>query len=143
MTGEVTIDTIDIWATYGAFLLKGSYDSLMRPAKRKESLKNNWPDQNGIDIDLEDPHYEAREADLVFMISAPGEAEWWTRYNAFFTLFMSAGSRALFVKELSKTFHGYYQDTPTYEQLTTIKSRNVVAAKCSIKFIINSDEVTV
>ena len=140
MTGEVTIDSIDVWTTFGAFLLKGSYDALLKPAKRKDSLKSNWPEQNGIDIDLSDPHYEAKEAELLFMISASGESEWWTRYDAFFALIMSAGERSIYVKELSRTFHGYYLETPSYEQLTTVKIMNTVVAKCSIKFMLNSFE---
>lgn len=133
MTGEVTIDTIDIWTTYGAFLLKGSYDGLMKPAKRKASLTNNWADQNGLDIDLSAPKYEAKEADLNFIISAANETEWWTRYNAFFTLLKGAGERSLFVHELEKTFLVYYIDTVSYSQLTKIKSVNQVAAQFTIK----------
>jgi len=139
MTGEVTIDTIDIWTTYGAFLLKGSYDALMKLPKRKESLNNNWPDQNGLDIDLTDPHYEVLEADLSFIVSASSEAQWWTRYNALRTLLLSSGLRTIYVRELSKTFHAFYKDTVTYEQLTTIKRVNKVVARCVLKFSIQPD----
>ena len=134
MTGEVTIDTIDIWTTFGAFLLTGSYDGLMRPSKRKASLSNNWPEQNGLEIDLTTPSFESKEADLIFILSASSEAQWWTRYNAFFTLLKLAGERSLYVKELDKTFLVYYIETPSYEQLTTIKSVSKVVARFTVKF---------
>ena len=134
MTGAVTIDTIDIWTTYGAFLLQGSYDGLMRPPKRKASLSNNWPEQNGLEIDLAAPKYESKEADLSFILSASGEAEWWTRYDAFFTLLKLPGERSLFVKELDKTFLVYYIEVASYEQLTTIKSVSKVVARFTVKF---------
>ena len=134
MTGEVTIDTIDIWTTHGAFLLQGSYDGLMRPPKRKASLSNNWPEQNGLEIDLTIPRYESKEAELSFILSASSETEWWTRYDAFFTLLKSPGERSVFVKELNKTFLVYYIETPTYVQLTTIKSVSKVVARFTIKF---------
>src|ERR1035437_8452547 len=140
MTGEVIIDTIDIWTTYGAFMLKGSYDSFMKPAKRKVSLSNNWPEQNGLDIDLTDPKYEAKEVEPSFILSASSETEWWTRYNAFFALLKLAGERSFYVRELNKTFLIYYIETPTYVQLTKIKSVNQVVAQFTIKFgIANPD----
>lgn len=134
MTGEVTIDTIDIWTTYGTFLLHGSYDGLMRPPKRKVSLSNNWPEQNGIEIDLTVPKYESKEAELSFILSASSEAEWWTRYNAFFTLLKLSGERSLFVKELNKTFLVYYIEVTSYEQITTIKSVSKVVSRFTVKF---------
>lgn len=134
MTGEVIIDTIDIWTTYGAFILTGSYDSLMKPPKRKVSLSNNWPEQNGLEIDLSAPKYESKEAELSFILSASNEAEWWTRYNAFFSLLKAAGERSLFVKELNKTFLVYYIETTSYEQLTTIKAVSKVVARLTVKF---------
>ena len=134
MTGEVTIDTIDIWTQYGAFLLKGSFDDLLKQPKRKASLTNNWPELDGLEIDLTAPKYEAKDADLTFMISASSESAWWTRYNAFFTLLKGSGERSLYVKELSKTFLVYYKETVDYSQLTRIKSVNRVAAKVTVKF---------
>jgi len=133
MTGEVTIDSVDIWTTYGAFLLKGSYDSLMRPPKRKVSLSNNWPEQNGLEIDLTLPRYESKEVELSFILSAGNEAQWWTRYNAFFAALMATGERSLFVHELEKTFLVYYIETTSYEQLTTIKAVSKVVARFTVK----------
>lgn len=134
MTGEVTIDTIDIWTTYGAFLLRGSYNDLLKPAKRKASLSNNWPEQNGLEIDLTAPKFEAKDAELTFMITASSESQWWTRYNAFFTLLKGSGQRSLYVRELNTTFLVYYKEVTTYEQLTTIKSVSQVAARYTVKF---------
>jgi hypothetical protein len=134
MTGEVTIDTIDIWTQFGAFLLKGSYNGLMQPPRRKVSLSNNWPEQNGLEIDLAAPKYEAKEADLSFILSAYSEAEWWTRYNAFFTLLKLGGERSLFVAALNKTFAVHYKEVSSYEQLTKVTGTNQVIARYTVKF---------
>jgi hypothetical protein len=134
MTGEVTIDTIDIWTTYGAFLLPGSYNGLLQPSKRKASLSNNWPEENGLEIDLATAKYEAKEVDLSFILSASNETEWWTRYNAFFTLLKASGERSLYVTELNQTFLVYYIEVSNYEQLTRIKVVNKVVARFTVKF---------
>jgi hypothetical protein len=138
MTGELTIDTIDIWTTYGAFLLKGGYNELMRPSKRKASLSNSWPEQDGIEVDLSAPKFEDKDVDLSFILSASSEAEWWTRYNAFFALLKGAGTRSMYVKELNKTILLYYKEAPSYEQLTKIKGTSTVAARFTIKFCVPS-----
>lgn len=134
MTGEVTIDTIDIWTQYGAFIVKGGFDDLLKPARRKASLTNNWPEQNGVEIDLTAPRYEAKDADVTFIISASSESAWWARYNAFVSQLQQAGERSLYIKELSKTFAVYYKEAVDYSQLTRIKGTSKVAAKVTIKF---------
>jgi len=107
---------------------------LMRPPKRKASLSNNWPEQNGLEIDLTVPKYESKEAELSFILSASSETEWWTRYNAFFTLLKSPGERSVFVRELNKTFLVYYIEVTSYEQLTTIKLVSKVVSRFTVKF---------
>ena len=134
MTGEVTIDTIDIWTAHGAILLRGSYNDLLKPARRKASLSNNWPEQNGLEIDLAEPKYEAKDVDLTFMITASDESIWWTRYNAFFTLLKGSGQRSLYIRELGTTFLVYYKEVTTCEQLTTFKSTSLVASRYTVRF---------
>jgi len=134
MTGEVKIDTIDIWTTYGAFMLKESYNELLQPPKRKASLNNNWPEQNGLEIDLAAPKFEAKDADISFILSASNETEWWVRHNAFFTLLKAAGERTLYVKELEKTLSVYYKEVSAYDQITKVKGVNKVVARFTVKF---------
>ena len=134
MAGEITIDTLDIWTNFGAFILAESYNGLMQPAKRKASLSNNWPEESGLEIDLSVPKYEAKDVDVVFILSAASESSWWTRYTAFFALLKSAGERSLYLKELNKTFMVYYKEVTGWEQLTKIKNVPKVAGRFTVKF---------
>jgi hypothetical protein len=133
MVATVFIDGNDLYAEYGLILLRGSYDGLMQPPKRKASLQNNWQDQDGLDIDLTDPHWEEKEVDLKFLMTATSEAMWWVQYNAFFTLVKGAARHVLQVTELNQSFNFYYKEVSNYTQITTITNRSLVAAQFTMK----------
>jgi hypothetical protein len=141
MTGEVFIDNNDIWTAYGMILLAGSYNDLLKPSKRKASLSNNWQDENGLEIDLTDPKYEAKTVGLSFILSADSEAEWWNRYNVFFALIKGSGEHSLYIKELSQIYQVYYIEVTSFEQITRIKTVNKVVAKFTISFGIANPDI--
>lgn len=133
MIATVFVDGNDLYAQFGIVLLRGSYDSLLRPPKRKVSLTNNWQDQNGLDIDLTVPFWEEKEVELKFLMTATCETMWWAQYNAFFALIQAPLRHVLRIEELNMSFSFYYKEVTNYTQLTAIKDRTLVAAQFTVK----------
>lgn len=84
MTGAFYIDGIDIYARYGVVITDGGYNDLLCFPALKEPDANDWPEEDGVEVDLEAPTLEAKEVtisfacnypdagDFIFMISQPG-----------------------------------------------------------------------
>ncbi|MCE5320096.1 MAG: hypothetical protein LLF93_03225 [Bacteroidales bacterium] len=66
MTGQLKIDGADAYSTYGVFLTGDSYAQALTWASLKELLISDWPDQNGIDVDLSAPVLDTRNLTLSF-----------------------------------------------------------------------------
>lgn len=84
MTGVFYIDGIDIYTRYGVVITSGGYNDLLCFPALKEPETNDWPEEDGIEVDLSTPALEAKEvtisfgcnrpecSDFIFMISKPG-----------------------------------------------------------------------
>lgn len=84
MTGAFYIDGIDIYAKYGVVITDGGYNDLLCFPALKDPDVNDWPEEDGIEVDLDAPALEAKEVtvsfacnypdagDFIFMISQPG-----------------------------------------------------------------------
>lgn len=84
MIGAFYIDGIDIYARYGVVITDGGYNDLLCFPALKEPERNDWPEEDGIEVDLDAPALEAKEVtvsfavngpdagDFIFMISQPG-----------------------------------------------------------------------
>lgn len=84
MTGAFYIDGIDIYTRYGVVITDGGYNDLLCFPAMKEPDSNDWPEEDGIEVDLDAPMLEAKEvtvafscnhADImnfIYMVSRPG-----------------------------------------------------------------------
>ena len=66
MIGQIYIDGIDIYATFGIFINEGGYDGVVTfpPLKKPES--NDWQEEDGEDVDLSAPTLDSREFSITF-----------------------------------------------------------------------------
>jgi hypothetical protein len=64
MTGRVIIDTVDIKAAYG--LIVTDFASLVAFPPLKEVDFNDWPDQDGIEVDLSAPFLDSKTITMRF-----------------------------------------------------------------------------
>lgn len=55
MTGYCYIDGIDIYDEFGVIVEGDGYDELLSFPSLKEPDKNDWPEENGIEVDLSEP----------------------------------------------------------------------------------------
>lgn len=64
MTGKLIIDGTDIFTTYGGYVTEGGYEGLIEFPDLKDVEKNDWPEEDGIEVDLSDPKLATKEFSL-------------------------------------------------------------------------------
>ena len=62
MRGELYIDGKDAYTDFGVWITEGGYDGLLPFPELVEPDRNDWPDEDGIEPDLEKPTLKPREA---------------------------------------------------------------------------------
>lgn len=143
LDGLVTINGIDIWKEYGAFLTeekKGGRENLtaiMTPSKVKSHVGVNIREHDGTKYsDKLDVKNEEREVTLHFAIFAPTVTEWQNRYRAFITMLKKGEDGWLTFKfpQLNLTMRMFYQSCPGYKPLTYIWSEGVQASRFKVTF---------
>jgi hypothetical protein len=139
-TGQYYIDAIDLYNTYGVTIKAGSND-LLRFPKRKDSISHNWPDQNGIDIDLKRVFFEPREVVLECVMYTNGEQDFTNKYMAFLSHLARPGTRRIEISEVGKSFHVYYKDCTNFVRHTRIKTVTKVVCEFSLVLVEVSPEI--
>lgn len=66
MIGQLFIDGLDVYQQYGVFITQGGYDGLISYPALKPVTTNDWPDEDGIEADLEDPKLDVKEFSISF-----------------------------------------------------------------------------
>lgn len=122
----------NLYNVFGLMVNSGS-DTFLRYPKRKDSLSNNWLDENGLDIDLEAPRFESREFTLKCTLEATGRADFWNKYNGLFTELGGTGTHTLYVPDLDKTYTLFYKEQNNLSKLTNL-ANNVVYVSFDLVF---------
>lgn len=102
MDGGVIIDGTDI-AALGAFMVRGGDHGLISFPTRKEPVMIDWPDQDGFEIALDNPVYEAKKLRVDYFLKG-NEMTFLDRLNAFANLHFTSGDNSIYVREFDKTF---------------------------------------
>lgn len=66
MIGATYMDGVDIWTAYGAFVDRGSYKGLISFPPLKKIDTNDWPDEDGIEVDLSSPVLDTKDFSVTF-----------------------------------------------------------------------------
>jgi len=136
MNGLWTINGIDLYDAFGAYILKGSYNDLLSPPMPRKRLEHEYIDQDGVAVDTTSPlTYEARRFTLRVALKGISSTQFWSRYNAFFGLVSTPGSFLLYVADLGKTFTLLYEGTAKAEKLTPIATASQVYAVFEVKVL--------
>jgi|WetSurMetagenome_2_1015567.scaffolds.fasta_scaffold302600_2 hypothetical protein len=87
MTGELLINTLDAYTTYGASIGDGFIGAILEPAPQKEYIENDSRLQNGkkvvVDSNLP-PKVDERTVTLVFGIEGISTTDFLTKLKAFY-----------------------------------------------------------
>lgn len=67
MVYNFTVDGINIGERFGVFISRGGYNKLLTFPSIKDPESNDWPEVDGIEVDLSDPKYGAVTAEISFV----------------------------------------------------------------------------
>lgn len=63
----VTIDGVNIWDVYGAYIYKDGYRELIQWPALKNVAGNDWQEEDGFEPDLSDPRLDSRDLTITFV----------------------------------------------------------------------------
>jgi hypothetical protein len=61
MTGQLIIDGVNIFTEYGICIVDGGYNGLVQYPSLKTPYFNDWPDEDGIEVDLSNPKLDIKK----------------------------------------------------------------------------------
>lgn len=67
MNNNVYIDGLNVRGRFGCWITRGGYNGLFAFPAMKEPERNDWPEEDGIEVDLSDPKLEAKEVSISFL----------------------------------------------------------------------------
>ena len=63
---NLIIDEVDIYAAYSIFVAEGGYDGIVAYPALKTVSYNDWPEEDGVEPDLENPKLASKEFSIIF-----------------------------------------------------------------------------
>jgi hypothetical protein len=142
LEGLLTINGVDPYVAYGAFLAYGegesptaNYSALLTPPELKEQRKVEFREMNGAKLPTKlMQRWKEREVTLRFAIVATDKEDFETKYYGFINFLKDGddGWLNIHLAELSRTWRMYMRKVTPYEQLTDFNDN--VAAMFSVVF---------
>lgn len=104
-----TLDEVD-FGNYAIHVLKGSDNEMMKLANVREAVNISMADTSGISYNTNAPvKMRTYDVTLKLLINAPTIAEFWLRYEAFFSDVLYSGARELYFQRWDNTFGCFYK----------------------------------
>lgn len=72
MRNNCYIDGASTWNRFGVWVTKGGYNDLLTFPALVDPEKNDWPEEDGVEVDLESPKLEPKDIVITFLASNPG-----------------------------------------------------------------------
>lgn len=111
-----TLNTKNMYSVYGLVIQTGA-EHLLEFPERKETLSNDWREENGKEYDLSLPRFKDKEVTLKCAFMADDDTAFWTKYNAFFTELTKVGWQALLISDHAKTYQVFYKRTSNFKKV--------------------------
>lgn len=120
----------NLYTAYGLVIQTGT-EKLLEFPERKESLSNDWREENGGDYDLTLVRFKDREIILQCAFVAETDVIFWQNYNAFFAEISKEGWQNLYIADHGQTYEVFYKKTSDFKK-TLKRLKNV--DKVFVKF---------
>jgi hypothetical protein len=133
--GQYFMDSRDLWTVHSIIMEPGTSDQFLKLPDRKDSTRNDWRDEDGVEMDLSRVFFAPREMTLNIAMIVDTEASFWAKRNSFVAMLKQPGLRRLEIAELSQSFYVIYKSNPDFTRFTRIKQgtfRDKIAVKFSI-----------
>ena len=98
MIGRWYIDEIDIFTEYGIGITEGGFNDLFMYYAMKDPDFNDWPEYDGIEVDLLDPKLKAKSASIEFASKTKNNEN----IDEFLAFIASTGYHTLKIKSLNR-----------------------------------------
>lgn len=117
------IDGVD-FSQFGAYVLKGTSDSIRKAANAKDNLKVSTKDTHGVLYDNSAVSFKTKDVTLKLLIDAPNVTEFWARYNSLFAVMLQPEQRNFYYAELGNEYDCYYKSM-TVQKFDILRSGKV------------------
>lgn len=72
MRNNCYIDNISTWNRFGVWVTRGGYRDLLTFPALVDPDTNDWPEEDGVEVDLSEPRLQEKEVTISFLASNPG-----------------------------------------------------------------------
>lgn len=117
MRGELYIDNRDAYTDFGVWITEGGYDGLLPFPELVEPDRNDWPDEDGIEPDLEKPTLKPRELNITFVRDVDGRSA-----GALVEHLSKSGYHLFRIPSLGREWSLRLIQSPAYEDWDTLEA---------------------
>ena len=116
MTGELDINGLDAWTTYGVGLEKGALATLMTPPPMKEAVSNSSRLEDGVRyLSASAAKVDKRDITLQFHLKAASQSDYITKYGLLMAV-LKTGRVILHEKKYTNAYYRcYYVSCSSYQ----------------------------
>lgn len=133
------LNEVGLWAEYGIIIQTGTAELMVYP-ERKETVSNNWAEENGEEYDLDFVRFKDKEVTLNMLFIADNDTDYWQKYNAFFAEISQPGVQELYIDDHSKMYNVFYKSSNNFKKtLKRLKNVDKVVVKFSITLVVLHD----
>lgn len=126
-----TINGKNLLTQFGLIIQTGTAGLLEFP-ERKESISNDWSDENGIERDLAAPKFKDNEVTLKCGILANDDTAFWAFYDALFIELSRPNFQELYIDDHSRAYQVFYKKSGNFNKVT--KRLKGLGTKVFVKF---------
>ncbi len=109
MNGYCYIDGKDIYTNYGVIIAEGGYNELLQFPAINEPDRNDWAEENGVDVDLSSLTFQAREITIPFAVISG------KNWRGFYEMLTAVGYRSVNIPALGKIYTLRVSEMPAFE----------------------------
>lgn len=110
MTGFCNIDGVDIYTQYGVIIAENGYSDFFTFPALMEPEKNDWAEENGIEVDLSSPIFQPREITVPFAVISG------INWKGFYQMLSAPGYRNVNIQALQKNWLLRVSEMPAFEE---------------------------
>lgn len=117
MAFQDTINGKNLKNIFGLIIQTGT-ERLLEFPERKESLSNDWEDENGKEYDLAAPKFKDKEVSITCIIIADNDTQFWNYHQLFLAELQLPNYQSLFIEDHGKTYQVFYKKSNNFRKIS-------------------------
>ena len=135
LNGQILMDGLDLWTTYGIFAVRGSLNDLVKLPSMKEDASYSWPGEDGDDIYTSDRQTAGRDVSISFLLVGAEVQDMFDKRDAFLAALRADGYRTLGINALERSYDLLYKSCESAKFIKGAKHK----IELILKFQLNDD----